>query len=697
MDHHRPPNRLAREQSPYLRQHARNPVDWYPWGPEALDRAKREDKPILLSIGYSACHWCHVMERESFDDEAIAALMNRDFVCIKVDREERPDLDAIYMNAVQMLTGSGGWPLTVFLSPEGEPFYGGTYYPPEDRWGRPGFGRVLEALATAWREQRDEVHASSARILEAMRKLSVFEPDDAALRPETVARGAEALLGHVDRENGGIGTAPKFPNVGVFHLLLRRHHATGRPEFLEAVRLTLDRMAEGGVHDQLAGGFHRYSVDARWLVPHFEKMLYDNAQLVPLYLDGWLATGSELHRDTAVSTLEWMRREMSSADGFASAQDADSEGEEGRFYVWRLDEIEALLTPDEAAVLTRRYRVDEAGNFAEPGRDHRASILHVGPSLAEIARDLGRGEPEAASLLASARGKLLAARAKRVPPGRDDKVLVAWNALSIRAFVRGATVLGRPDLLETALRADAFLERELVAANGRLLRTWNEGVARYDATLEDHALLASARLDLFAATGDPSHLARARRLADALLDRFHDDRDGGFFLTACDQESLVDRPKPAFDASLPSGNAAAAEALQRLGRVTGDARYADAARDVLRVFGSLLARQPFGTAHMLAVLDDELRGPAEVVVAGPPDDPATRALLAVAHATWEPGRETLLLDPAHAETAPEALRGKSTVEGRPAAWVCRGLACAPPVTTPGALHALLRESAPGRA
>ncbi|MBU6284295.1 thioredoxin domain-containing protein, partial [bacterium] len=501
------------------------------------------------SIGYSACHWCHVMERESFDDESIAALMNRDFVCIKVDREERPDLDAIYMNAVQMLTGSGGWPLTVFLSPDGRPFYGGTYYPPEDRWGRPGFRRVLESLAKAWREQRDEVHASSKRILEAMRKLSVFERDDEALRPETVARGAEALLGHVDRVNGGIGTAPKFPNVGVLHLLLRRHHATGRPEFLDAVRLTLDRMAEGGVHDQLAGGFHRYSVDAEWLVPHFEKMLYDNAQLVPIYLDAHLVTGSTLHRDTAVATLEWMRREMASADAFASAQDADSEGEEGRFYVWRLEEIESLLDAAEAAVLVRRYRVDADGNFAEPGQARRRSILHVGPSIAEIARDLARTEEEVAALLDSGRARLLAARSKRVPPGRDGKVLAAWNALAIRAFVRGAAVLDRPDLLDTALRADAFLERELVAPDGRLLRTWNEGVARHDATLEDHALLASARLDLFAATGDPAHLRRARRLADAMLGRFHDDAGGAFFLTSSDQESLVDRPKPAFDAS----------------------------------------------------------------------------------------------------------------------------------------------------
>ena len=688
----RAPNRLAGERSPYLRQHAHNPVDWHPWGAEALDRARREDKPILLSIGYSACHWCHVMERESFDDEAVAAAMNRDFVCIKVDREERPDLDTVYMNAVQMLTGSGGWPLTVFLSPDGRPFYGGTYYPPEDRWGRPGFPRVLSSIAAAWRDQRDEVHAASGRLLEAMRGLSVFEHDAAALRPETVARGAEALLGHVDRANGGIGSAPKFPNVGVFHLLLRRHHRTGRPEFLEAVRSTLDHMARGGVHDQLAGGFHRYSVDAEWLVPHFEKMLYDNAQLVPLYLDAHVVTGSPLHREVAVATLDWMRREMASGGGFASAQDADSEGEEGRFYVWRIEEIETLLEPLEAAVAIRRYRVDANGNFAEPGRGVRRSILHVGPSIEEVARELGRGAAEVRDTLESARRKLLAARSKRVPPGRDDKVLVAWNALAIRAFVRGAAVLDRPDLLDVASGVDAFLERQLVGANGRLLRTWSEGEAKHDATLEDHALLASARIDLFAATGDPAHLLRAGRLADAMLARFHDPEGGAFFLTACDQEALVDRPKPAFDGSLPSGNAAAAEALLRLGRITGQQRLAESAREVLQTFGVLLARQPLGMAHMLAVLDDELHGPSEVVVAGPPGDPATRALLAAAHAAWEPGRETLLLDPANTDGAPDVFAGKTTVAGRPAAYVCRGLACSAPVVTPADLQELLSSA-----
>ncbi|MFM7735264.1 MAG: thioredoxin domain-containing protein [Alphaproteobacteria bacterium] len=690
MSDRHPPNRLAREQSPYLRQHAHNPVDWYPWGPDALDRARREDKPILLSIGYSACHWCHVMERESFEDEAIAARMNRDFVCIKVDREERPDLDTVYMNAVQMLSGSGGWPLTVFLSPDGRPFYGGTYYPPEDRWGRPGFPRVLESLATAWRDRRDEVHAASGRLLDAMARLSVFEQDDSALRPETVARGAEAILGHVDRARGGLGSAPKFPNVGAFHLLLRRHRATGRPELLDAVRLTLDRMADGGIHDQLGGGFHRYSTDAEWLVPHFEKMLYDNAQLVPLFLDSHLVCGSTLHRDAAIATLDWMRREMANGDGFASAQDADSEGEEGLFYTWRIEEIENLLSPDEAAVLTRRYRVDSDGDFAEPGQAIRRSILHVGPTLAEIAVEIARPEREVATLLESARRKLLAAREKRTWPGRDDKVLTAWNALAIRAFARGAAVLDRPDLLEVALRADAFLERELVSGDGRLLRTWNEGVARYDATLEDHALLASARIDLFAATGDPAHLERARRLADAMLERFHDDAGGGFFLTASDGEALVDRPKPAFDGSIPSGNAAAAEALQRLGRVTGVTRYTDAAREVMRTFGGPLLRQPLGMAHLLAVLDDELRGPSEVVVAGPPNDPATRALLAAAHAAWEPGRETFLVDTERRDaTLPEAVSGKSTVDGRPAAFVCRGQACLAPVTSPGALRAFL--------
>ena len=684
-------NRLIYEQSPYLRQHADNPVDWFPWGREALDLAGKMDKPILLSIGYSACHWCHVMERESFEDAAIAARMNRDFVCIKVDREERPDLDTIYMNAVQMLTGSGGWPLTVFLFPDGRPFFGGTYYPPVDRYGRPGFPRVLDAMAAAWRDQRDEVETASGRLMDGLRQLSSFEADESALRLDTVARAAEALLGHVDRVHGGLGRAPKFPNAGVLQLLLRRHRATGRPEFLDAVQLSLTRMAEGGVYDQLGGGFHRYSVDAEWLVPHFEKMLYDNALLVPLYLDAHLVTGDPLYRVVARESLDWMLREMACPEGgFASAQDADSEGEEGRFYVWRLEEIERLLDPERAAILIRHYRVDAEGNFAEPGHQVCKSILHVGTTLAAIAAELGLGEADVARKLAEARATLLAARSSRVWPARDDKVLTAWNALAIRALVRGAAVLDQPAYLAAALRAAAFIESSVISADGRLLRTWNDAVAKYDGTLEDHAFLAIARLDLFGATGDPAHLAVAQRLCDALLERFHDEREGAFFLTAIDQEKLVDRPKPAYDGSIPSGNAAAAEALLRLFRITGEPRLAAAAREVFRLFGSLLGRQPFGMAHLLCVLEDDLRGPVDVVVVGPPLDIATRALVASALAAWDPAVQVVVSDP---ERTPPAysglLAGKGTVAGQPAAHVCRNSSCLAPVTDAGELRALL--------
>src|SRR5581483_3245646 len=679
----RPTNRLAYEQSPYLRQHAHNPVDWFPWGREALDKARREDKPILLSIGYSACHWCHVMERESFENEAIAQRMNDLFVNVKVDREERPDLDTIYMNAVQMLTGAGGWPLTVFLTPEGKPFYGGTYFPPTDRYGRPGFPRVLEAIARAYRESPEEVEKATRQLVDGLRRLSEFEPSDGALRAETVARAAEALLAHVDREHGGIGSAPKFPNVPVLALFLRRHHAARRPELLDAVTLTLTRMARGGIYDQLGGGFHRYSVDAEWLVPHFEKMLYDNAQLVPLYLDAHLVTREPLFRRIAVETLDYLLREMTHPEGgFFSTQDADSEGEEGKFYVWRYEEIARLL-PDDADLVRRYYEVDEIGNFAEPGHTERKSILHVKLTVDELARAFRRGPADVGDVLARARDVLLRARSERVWPGRDDKILTSWNALAIRAFVRGAAVVGEARYLEAALRASDFVDRNLAQPGARLMRTWKDGIAKYDAYLDDYAFLAAARLDLFGATGDSRHLASTRELGDALLDRFLDPERGGFFFTARNHEALVDRPKTAFDGSIPSGNAIAAAALLRLGLLTGEARYRDAAERTLALLASLIG-----------VLDDFLAPPTEVVVVGAPGDEATRSLAAAAESVYVPNKVVVISDPALADRhVPEALQGRSLVDGRPAAYVCRALACSPPVTEPADLAELLASPA----
>ena len=685
-------NRLAGESSPYLRQHQHNPVDWYPWCDEALERARREDKPILLSIGYSACHWCHVMERESFENPAIAALMNASFVSVKVDREERPDLDTIYMNAVQMLTGSGGWPLTVFLTPAGEPFYGGTYFPPEDRYGRPGFPRVLETLARAWRDSRDEVTRSTQQLMAGLGKLSRFDAKPDALHPDTVARGAERLLQHCDPDEGGIGDAPKFPNVPVFALLLRHHQATRRPELLQAVTRTLTAMARGGIHDQLGGGFHRYSVDAHWLVPHFEKMLYDNVQLAPLYLDAFLVTGDPLYRVVARATFDYLLREMTHPEGgFYSTQDADTEGEEGKTYLWRIEEIRSLLDAETADILCRYYQVDEAGNFAEPGQHERKSILNVKLTRDELARLFGKDRTELDAILERGRRTLLDARNRRPQPGLDDKILTSWNALAIRAFVRGSAVLDDPKLLDAAVRCAAFVARFSTRDDGRLLRTWKDGVARYPAYLDDHAFLAAASLDLFAATGDARHLSIARRLVAILREDFADDEQGGFYFTARDHERLVDRPKVLFDGSIPSGNAVAIETLLRLAHLDDDAAMRDTAEKALRLFGTQLEKQPFGTAYLLGVLDDYLRGPTDVVIAGSRSAADTRALVRAAQTVYVPNGTVLVRDPDAPEDAgPAVLRDKAQVGGQATAYVCRGFTCSPPVTDPAALEHLLR-------
>ncbi len=684
-------NRLASEQSPYLRQHAANPVDWYPWGTEALDRARREDKPILLSIGYSACHWCHVMERESFEDARIASLMNDLFVNIKVDREERPDLDTIYMNAVQLLTGSGGWPLTVFLTPDGKPYYGGTYFPPEDRHGRPGFPRVLEALARAFRESRGEVARTAQQLMDEVARLSRYDPLPEVIHPDTVARAAEKLLARVDPVHGGMGAAPKFPNVPVFSLLLRRHRATDRAELLDAVTLTLDRMAMGGIYDQIGGGFHRYSVDEQWLVPHFEKMLYDNALLVPLYLDAYRVTQAQTYRRVAEETLDYLLREMTHPEGgFFSSQDADSEGEEGKFYVWDFSAFEQLLPADEGALARRYFRVDPQGNFAEAGCRRASNILHRDLSPDGLAAVLGRDPAEITEALRRARLALLAERGKRVAPALDDKILTSWNALAIRAFVHAANVLGEQRFLVAALRAARFLERNLTTGPGELLRSWRSGAGRYAAYLDDYAFLGMARLDLFAATGDLDHLVAARRSADILLRDFADSQEGGFFFTASTHEALVDRPKTAFDGSIPSGNAMAVELLIRLDRLDGSTANRDLIERSLGLFGAQMNGQPFATAALLGVLDELTAGSTEVVVVGARDEPRTRALLAAAHATYRSDKAVFFVDPGAAQAdLPESLRAKPAVHGHAAAYVCRNSTCSPPTTDPAELASLL--------
>ena len=519
------PNRLNNETSPYLLQHANNPVDWYPWGPEALERASAEDKPILLSVGYSACHWCHVMERESFENDDIARQMNESFISVKVDREERPDIDSIYMTAVQAMTGRGGWPMTVFLTPDGKPFYGGTYFPPQDRGGMPGFPRVLEAMADAYRENRDAVDSATNGLLEQMRRVSAFSPrGDRLVAPDDLSRAFTGLASQFDDRHGGLGMEPKFPQPMVYEFLLRYYARTGDLQALRIVELTLDRMALGGIYDQLGGGFHRYSTDAFWLVPHFEKMLYDNALLAKLYLHAYQATGKPLYRRVVEETLAYVTREMTDpSGGFYSAQDADSEGEEGKYFVWRPEHLVRILGRDDAEIVNRYYGVTEVGNFE--GR----SILHVTESLSDLARELGMSEDELTEVIDRSRARLLEERALRVKPGLDDKVITSWNGLMMGAFSEAAAVLDRPDYAAIAAKNASFLLGALTR-DGRLLRSYKDGRAGGQGFLEDYAFVVSGLLSLHEASFEERWLREAIALTRDIVAFFGRHASGGRLL-----------------------------------------------------------------------------------------------------------------------------------------------------------------------
>jgi len=678
-------NRLSRESSPYLRQHAHNPVDWYPWGEEAFRRAKAEDKPIFLSVGYSACHWCHVMERESFENEAIAALMNEHFVNVKVDREERPDVDNIYMNAVQMLTGRGGWPMSVFLSPDGKPFYGGTYFPPEDRQGMPGFARVLLGIANAYRSNPQQVRENIDRLMAALEGADRFPSADAIPGVETVLEAAAQLARAYDDINGGIGQAPKFPNEAVFELFMRVHHAGGDERFLEMTLHTLRCMARGGIYDQLGGGFHRYSVDARWLVPHFEKMLYDNAQLVPLYLDAFRLTGDELFARIAGETLDYVLREMRDPRGaFFSTQDADSEGEEGKFFVWTPAEVAALVAPDDLDLVCRYWDISAEGNF------EGQNILHVTLDVPAIARMFRRTPDDVALVLAGAREKLLAARAGRVHPGLDDKVLIAWNGMMISAFAKGAEVLGDSRYAEAATAALAFIDATM-QRDDRLLSTYKDGVAKLNGYLDDYAFVIAALLDVFELTQQRHYLARAEALTRSTIAHFWDDASGGFYFTSDDHEELIVRGKPSFDGSIPSGNSVMARNLIRMHHLTGTAEYRERTEKMLRLYGEPLQKQPFATANMLCALDYYIRTPKEIVIIGALEDPTTQALLAEVRRLYLPNRALSVIDPNATVPLPESLAGKGQIDGRATAYVCERMTCTPPLTTPDALRAVLQS------
>jgi uncharacterized protein YyaL (SSP411 family) len=653
-------NRLAQETSPYLLQHRENPVDWYPWGPEALGRAVEEDRPILLSVGYSACHWCHVMERESFEDEATAAYMNEHFVCVKVDREERPDVDAIYMEAVQSMTGHGGWPMTVFLDPEGVPFYGGTYFPPDESRGMPSFRMVMEAVVDAFEGRREEIRERAAGTRARLGAVGLIEPSPEPAEAAHLEEALSRLRMSADRERGGFGTAPKFPPASALELLMAR----GEREIVER---TLDAMAAGGIYDQVGGGFARYSVDAVWLVPHFEKMLYDNALLAGAYLHGWQALGHERYRRVCEETLDWMLREMRGPEGgFYSALDADSEGEEGRFYVWTPEQIRAALG-DEAEAAIEFYGVSERGNF------EGASILH-------LAGGVDAPEPEG---LAGMRKALYEVRAKRVWPGLDDKRLASWNALAISALAEAGAVLGRADYLDAARECAAFVLDTLSDESGRLLRTYKDGDARLNAYLEDHAFLLEALLTLYEATFEPRWFERARALADEIVARFGDPERGGFFSTSADHEELIARRKEIGDHPIPSGNAAAALGLLRLGALTGEREYQRQAEGVFALFSQTATKHPESYAHLLRALDFHLAPTREVALIG--DDVAE--LAAAVRSTHRP-HLVLAAGPA-GSAEPALLRDRPLVDGRTAAYVCERFSCQAPVTGAAALAALL--------
>jgi uncharacterized protein len=667
-------NRLAKETSPYLLQHAGNPVDWYPWGEEALGRARAEDMPILLSVGYSACHWCHVMERESFENDETAAFMNANFVCIKVDREERPDVDAIYMEAVQAFTGQGGWPMTVFLDPAGVPFYGGTYFPPDDSRGMPSFRMVMEAVLEAYRGQRDEIRQRAATTVGRLEAMAKIEPG-AAPTSEQLDEAMTTLLSHADPTNGGFGRAPKFPPASSLELILSRG-VGARGTGLEHVERTLDAMLAGGIYDQVGGGFARYSVDSAWLVPHFEKMLYDNGLLARAYLHGWQVLGHERYRRVCEETLDWLLREMRGSEGgFYSALDADSEGEEGKFYVWTPAEIRAVLEtipaserPDPDAILAY-YGVTEAGNF------EGKNILHLADGAAA----------SAPAGLDVARAALLAARAERVWPGLDDKRLCSWNALAIAALAEAGAVLGRPDYLEAAAACAEFVLGTMRDDDGRLLRTYKDGRAHLNAYLEDHAFLVEALLTLYEAGFDPRWFKAARALAETMIDRFGDAERGGFFTTSSDHETLIARRKEVGDHPIPAGQSAAALGLLRLAALSGEAAFATRARGVFALFAEPAIGHPDSFAHLLRALDFDLAATREVAMVGGD----TSALEAVVRGAFRPN-VVVAAGPAGA-VEPPLLDARTEVGGEPAAYVCEGFTCQLPVTDPAALERELAD------
>lgn len=674
-------NRLANETSPYLRQHADNPVDWYPWGDEALAKAKAENKPIFLSIGYAACHWCHVMAHESFEDEATAALLNRYFVNVKVDREERPDIDAIYMSAVQALTGHGGWPMSVWLTPEGEPFYGGTYYPDTPRHGMPSFSQVIERLGTVWQAQQDEVRNSAANIAKQLDRAFALN-NGSPLTLKLFDDGRQELAKLFDQRRGGFGQAPKFPASMTIEWLLRLNLLDGDSFALHMAEHTLTMMANGGMYDQIGGGFARYSVDADWHVPHFEKMLYDNALLARVYLHAWQMTQNPLYRTVCIETLDWVLREMTHEDGgFYSSYDADSEGVEGKFYVWSKAELDSLLG-DHAGFIAAYYDVSERGNW------EGVNVLRIERELEDVAAQFGLSEDEAIAAIQKAKCTLYGERSKRIWPGLDDKVLTSWNGLMLAAFAEAGVALGRTDYIEAAVKNATFLHKTMRQPNGRLLHAWMAGGdAKLNGYLEDYAYLADGLLALYQATFDEQWYVWAKALADMIVAHFGDPK-GGFFDTSDDHEALLFRPKEIQDNATPSGNAMAANVLLTLGLYTGDATYGDTGEEIISGLYNIMAQYPRGFAKWLCGAWLVLSEPKEIAIIGDLADEATQALIDVVRQAFRPNT---VLAVGSADSAIPLLQNRAQLDGQPTAYVCQNFACQLPVATADALREQLNS------
>ena len=677
-------NRLAKETSPYLLQHRDNPVEWYPWGPEALERARREDRPILLSIGYAACHWCHVMAHESFEDAETARVMNERFVNIKVDREERPDIDAIYMQAVQAMTGRGGWPMTVFLTPAGEPFYGGTYFPPDDRHGMPSFRRILTSVSDAYVNQKDRVEHTAAAMRELYTTAMAPARSTGTVTAQTLERAYRSIAQRIDVRNGGLEGAPKFPPTMTLDFLLRYWKRTGTTWSLDMVLHSFRKMARGGIYDQIGGGFARYAVDAVWLVPHFEKMLYDNALLVRLGAHLWQATGNAEVRAVTEETIDWLRREMTSPEGgFYSSYDADSEGHEGRFYVWTPAELNALLG-DDATLVKAYYGVTPTGNF------EGKSILFVPFDPAQVSWRSGVSESELSAAIARAKRVLYEARAKRVWPGRDEKVLAGWNGLMLRGLAEAARIFGRPDDRELALRNGEFLFSAMVC-EGRVLRSYKDGEARLPGYLEDHAALGLAALALYELTFDHVWLDRARTMCDTMITWFLDAKTSTFYDTAHDHEALVTRPREVTDNAMPSGTSLALDLMLRVAEVTGDVELRRGASVILETLSEPMVRYAPAFGHALGVADMAVHGAVEVALVGASGEAGFDALARTVAAQYIPSLVLAGGAPDAGETVP-LLAGRPLRNGQATAYVCRQFACEAPVTTAAELQAQLESA-----